>query len=62
MARGLSPKRRFLAGILGGRVDRPPVGSPTSVTTVAQMEATGVFFPQVHLDAEAMARLAAGGL
>lgn len=56
----MSPKRRFLAGLLGGRVDRPPVGSPTSVATVEQMELTGAFFPQVHQDGQAMARLAAG--
>ncbi len=56
----MTPKRRFLAGILGGRVDRPPVGSVTSVATVDQMQMTGAFFPDVHLDGEKMARLAAG--
>ena len=56
----MTPKRRFLSGILGGRVDRPPVGSVTSVANVEQMEITGAFFPDVHLDGEKMARLAAG--
>jgi len=56
----MTSKRRFLAGLLGGRVDRVPVGSPTSVATVEQMEQTGAFFPDVHLNAAAMARLAAG--
>lgn len=56
----MTPKRRFLAGILGGRVDRPPVGSVTSVATVEQMEQTGASFPQAHLDGQSMARLAAG--
>jgi len=56
----MSAKRRFLAGILGGRTDRIPVGSPTSVATVEQMEMTGAAFPDVHLDAAKMARLAAG--
>jgi len=56
----MSPKRRFLAGLLGGRVDRTPVGSPTSVATVEQMELTSAYFPDVHLDATKMARLAAG--
>lgn len=56
----MSPKRRFLAGILGGRVDRVPVGSPTSVVTVEQMEITGAYFPEVHTDGAKMARLAAG--
>lgn len=57
----MSPKRRFLSGLFGGRVDRPPVGNPTSVATKELMEMTGAFFPQAHLDPEKMARLAAGG-
>jgi [methyl-Co(III) methanol-specific corrinoid protein]:coenzyme M methyltransferase len=56
----MTPKRRFLAGLLGGRVDRTPVGSVTSVADVEQMHLTGAFFPDVHLDGEKMARLAAG--
>lgn len=55
----MSPRRRFLASILGGRVDRPSVASPTSVATVEQMERTGAFFPDAHVDAPTMARLAA---
>ena len=54
----MTPKRRFLAGILGGRVDRTPIGSPTSVATVECMEACGAFFPDVHLDGRKMATLA----
>ncbi|MHB1294998.1 MAG: MtaA/CmuA family methyltransferase [Anaerolineae bacterium] len=57
----MSPKRRFLAGLFGGRVDRAPVGSPTSVATLELMAATGAAFPEAHTDAEIMARLAAGG-
>lgn len=56
----MTPKRRFLSGILGGRVDRPAVASPTSVATVEQMAMTGAFLPDAHLDGEKMARLAAG--
>jgi MtaA/CmuA family methyltransferase len=56
----MTPKRRFLAGVLGGRLDRPPLGSVTSVADVEQMELTGAYFPDVHLDGEKMARLAAG--
>ena len=56
----MTPKRRFLAGILGGRVDQAPVGSVTSVVNVEQMEATGACFPDAHLDGRAMAQLAAG--
>ena len=55
----MTPKRRFLSGILGGRVDRPPVGSVTSVANVEQMEITGAYFPDVHQDGQMMARLAA---
>ena len=57
----MSPKRRFLAGLFGGRTDRVPVGNPTSLATVELQEATEAFFPEAHLDAEKMARLAAGG-
>ncbi len=56
----MTPRERFLAGITGRPVDRMPVGSPTSVATVEQMELTGAGFPEVHLDGEVMAALAAG--
>lgn len=56
----MTPKRRFLSSILGGRVDCTPVGSVTSVANLEQMEMTGAYFPDVHLDGEKMARLAAG--
>lgn len=56
----MSGRRRFLSALMGGRVDRVAVGSPTSVATVDQMAITGAAFPDVHLDAAAMARLAAG--
>ena len=56
----MTAKRRFLAGVLGGRVDRPAVGSVTSAATVEQMELTRSFFPEAHLDGEKMATLAAG--
>ncbi len=58
----MTPKRRFLSALLGGRVDRVPIGSPTSVATVEQMEIMGAFFPEVHCDGEKMARLAAGAV
>lgn len=59
MSPTMSSRRRFLSAILGGRLDRPAVGSPTSVATVEQMERTGARFPDVHCDGAAMARLAA---
>ncbi|HSR34726.1 MAG TPA: MtaA/CmuA family methyltransferase [Anaerolineae bacterium] len=55
----MTPRRRLLSGIFGGRTDRPPVGTITSVATVEQMTMTGAFFPDVHMDAEKTARLAA---
>jgi len=62
MARKLSPKRRFLSALFGGRRgDRPPVGNPTSIVTRELMEKTGIFFPRAHLEAGAMAELAAAG-
>lgn len=42
-------------------VDRPPVGNPTSVATIESMKSCDAFFPEVHLDPEKMARLAATG-
>jgi MtaA/CmuA family methyltransferase len=57
-----SPKRRFLAALFGGRKsDRPPVANPTSIVCQELMEKTGIFFPEAHLQAEAMAGLAAAG-
>jgi MtaA/CmuA family methyltransferase len=58
----MSSRRRFLASLLRGPVDRPAVASPTSVATVEQMEQTGAFFPDVHRDGAAMARLAAAAV
>jgi len=58
----LSPKRRLLSALFGGRkADRPPVGNPTSIVTIELMEKIGIFFPQAHLDAKQMAELAAAG-
>lgn len=57
----MSPKRRFLASLFGGRVDRPSAGTPTSIATVELMALTGAYFPEAHLDAEKMAALAAAG-
>jgi MtaA/CmuA family methyltransferase len=57
----MSPKRRFLAALLNGPVDRIPVGNVVSVITQDLMEAASAWFPQAHLEAEAMAELAATG-
>lgn len=55
----MSPKRRFLSALFGGRVDRHPVGSVTSVATIDQMKITGAFFPEAHRNPEKMVKLAA---
>ena len=57
----MSPKRRFLSALLGGRTDRVPVGNVVSVATVELMQAAGARFPDAHLEAAAMAQLAAAG-
>lgn len=58
----LSPRARFLSGLLGGRKgERIPVGNPTSIACVELMEKAGVFFPEAHLDPRKMADLAAAG-
>lgn len=54
----LSPKRRFLTAMFGGPVDRVPVGNVVSVITVELMEIAQAWFPEAHLNSEAMARLA----
>ncbi len=62
MAKEISPKRRFMSALFGGRPgDRPPVGNPTSIVTLELMEQTGIFFPEAHLDPSKMAGLAAAG-
>jgi [methyl-Co(III) methanol-specific corrinoid protein]:coenzyme M methyltransferase len=55
----MSPKRRFLTAFLGGTVDRTPVGNVVSVITQDLMAAADAWFPQAHLEGEAMAALAA---
>jgi [methyl-Co(III) methanol-specific corrinoid protein]:coenzyme M methyltransferase len=45
----------------GRRGPRPAVGNPTSIACHGLMEKAGVFFPQAHLNAEAMAELALAG-
>ena len=59
MFSAMTSQERVLAALRRERVDRPPVGSATSVVSVELMEEVGVFFPQAHLEPEAMAELAA---
>ncbi len=60
--KGLTPRSRFLSGLLGGRKGRRiSVGTPTSIVSVELMKKMGVYFPEAHLDACQMAELASGG-
>lgn len=45
----------------GRRARRPPVGNPTSIVCHGLMDASGVGFPEAHLNSRAMADLAAAG-
>ena len=58
----LTPRRRFLANLMGGRKGkRISVSNPTSIACVELMNKVGVHFPEAHLDASQMAELAAAG-
>lgn len=57
----MTPKRRLLSAIFGGRIDRIPVASATSITNYEQEQLTGSYFPEAHYDGAKMAKLAAGG-
>lgn len=51
-----------MSALLGGRKgERPPVGNPTSIVCRGLMDACGVYFPDAHLNAQAMAELALAG-
>ncbi len=57
----LTPRRRFLANLMGGRKGkRVSVSNPTSVACVELMNKLGIHFPGAHIDARQMAELAAG--
>jgi len=55
------PRDIFLAKLRGTRATRTAVGSATSIVTTDLMDQVGAGFPEAHLDAESMARLAAAG-
>jgi [methyl-Co(III) methanol-specific corrinoid protein]:coenzyme M methyltransferase len=55
----MTPRRRFLSAMFRGRVDKVPAVTLSSVVTLEMMEASDAWFPEAHLDAEKMARLAA---
>jgi MtaA/CmuA family methyltransferase len=57
-----SPYQLVMSGLYQGRKgQRPPVANPTSIICKGLLEASGVGFPQAHLDPSAMAQLAMTG-
>lgn len=56
----MTPKQRFMAGLNGDPVDRPPAASIVSVITYELMDLTGSHFPHANIEPEPMATLAAG--
>lgn len=55
----MEPRERFLAAVTGGALDRPALGTVTSLATTEGMARFGASFPEAHLDPEAMVTLAA---
>ena len=55
----MTPRRRFLSAMYRGHVDKVPACTLSSVVTVELMDLVDAPFPEAHLDAEKMARLAA---
>ncbi|MEO6206964.1 MAG: uroporphyrinogen decarboxylase family protein [Candidatus Limnocylindrales bacterium] len=55
----MSPRRRFTSAMYRGNVDKVPACTLSSVVTVEMMDLVDAAFPEAHLDAEKMARLAA---
>ncbi len=54
----MTPRRRFLSAVYRGNVDKIPACTLSSVVTVEMMDLVDAAFPEAHLDAEKMARLA----
>ncbi len=55
----MNSRKRVLAALLGGRTDRVPVISANQTATLEQMNKIDIYFPEAHLKAEPMAKLAA---
>src|SRR5512140_3844430 len=56
----MNGKERMLAALAGKPVDRLPVFSANQTGTYPLMDATGAEWPEAHMKAEPMAKLAAG--
>lgn len=61
MCRQMKPRDIFLAKLARRDAPRAGVGSATSIVTTDLMDEVGVAFPDAHLSADGMARLAAAG-
>ncbi len=59
MVTEMTPTRRALAAVLGGRIDYVPPANPLAQTTLDLMEFCGASWPKAHRDAKMMADLAA---
>ncbi len=57
----MTPREIFIKALRRAAVPRPATGSATSIVTGDLMAKVGVHFPEAHLDAQKMARLAAAG-
>jgi MtaA/CmuA family methyltransferase len=58
LTREMSPKKRVVSAILGGRVDRIPATCVCQTATYDQMRAVNTYWPEAHSDAEKMVKLA----
>lgn len=61
MAGTMNPRDIFLASLRRQPVSRVAVGSATSIVTTDLMDEVDALFPEAHLDAEEMAKLASAG-
>jgi methyltransferase, MtaA/CmuA family len=59
MVSEMTPTRRALAAVLGGRVDYVPPANPLAQTTAELMNSVGASWPKAHRDPKMMADLAA---
>jgi [methyl-Co(III) methanol-specific corrinoid protein]:coenzyme M methyltransferase len=60
----ISPKKRVIKALVGGKLDRAPVTSIAGcggAVNVEMQKATGIFWPDAHKNPEKMARLAIAG-
>lgn len=56
---GVHSRERFLGALRRERIDRPSLGTATSLANTEAMRLCGASFPEAHLDAKKMSELAA---